>query len=252
MSVAPCDGSGPMKEYVTLLVQFAPEIIISAILSFYLNRYLGRLKDRPFFYISSERLPFIKKLGTSMLEKLSHMFNESQTQHSEMSKFKPLVFEKDVYEIGISMLSVSAWFLIFLVTIGISKAGIFFPYIPGFFGIVIYGTVTAVFALALISSLGVRFITGTPRRTPAFVLAVLVTVAFFFLPSTVWILDLNINKILLYALIYSSVLFVAFASYIFWWYLSSRTVLRVSIISSMITYAAIVAISLLKLILLFR
>jgi len=173
-----------------------------------------------FLYISSERLPLIQKIGTSMLKKLSHMFNESQTQHSETSKFKPQVFEKDVYDIGISMLSVSAWFLIFLVTMGISKAGLSFPYIPGFFGIVIYGTVTAVFALALISSFGIRFITETPRRTPAFLLAVLVTLAFFFLPSTVWILDLNINKILLYTLIYLSVLFVAFMSYIFWWYLS--------------------------------
>ncbi len=238
-----------MKDYISLLIEFAPELIISTILSFYLNRYISRLNDKPFFYISSNRLPITEKINSLMMAKLTDLFGSPSSQgvKNQSSQFRSLVPDKDLRELSNAMLSVSSWFLLFLVIIGISKASLFFPYISGLLGILLYGIVVIAFSVALISAFGVKFLIGISRRNSAIFMAALVAVIFFFLPSTSWILSAPLNRVILYVLIYFGIFFTVVMCYLLWWRVKPKRLFRISVVTSFLVYFIIVALSLFKL-----
>ena len=241
-----------MKDYISLLIEFAPELIISAVLSFYLNRYISRLNDKPFFYISKDRLPITEKINLLMTSKLAGLSGSSTPQSigNQSSQFRSLVPDNDLREVSSTMLSVSSWFLLFLVIVGISKASLFFPFIPGLLGIMLYSIVVMTFSVALISTVGVKFLIGISRRKSAIVIAALIAIIFFFLPSTSWILSAPLNRIILYVLIYFSVFFVVVICYLMWWHVTPKRLFHMSVVSSFLVYFIIVAFSLFKLLLL--
>ena len=102
------------------------------------------------------------------------------------------------------------------------------------------------FLASVMASLSIRVAVDKGLRILGTAIAIVLTVLFFYLPSMKWFMDTPRSIIVTAVIIYFAAFFVVILAYLFWWYMRPRKAFRISLYTSVTTYAMIVVLMLLK------
>ena len=225
------------------LIAIIPEFIIAGLIAFYLNRVLSDEKIRLMFNLDDRRRFF---------DRVSDFISRSTYQNESTSeKFprSPLIYrsvDKGIKSISVALITISAWILVLLSLIGVDKSSAFLPIFSSILNIPLYGILLIMFLTSVMASLSIRVAVDKGLRILGTAIAIVLTVLFFYLPSMKWFMDTPRSIIVTVVIIYFAAFFVVILAYIFWWYIRPRKAFRISLYTSVTTYAMIVVLMLLK------
>jgi len=232
-----------MVANITGLIAIIPEFIIAGLVAFYLNRILSYEKIRLTFYLDNRR-KFFDRVSAF----ISSSTGQNDSSH-EKSPRSPLMYrsvDKGLKSISVALMTISAWILILLSLIGVAKSSAFVPVFNGILNVLLYGILLLLFLISAMALLSLRVRVDRGLRLLGTVIAIALTIFFFYLPSMKWFMDAPRNIIITAVIVYLATFFVVILAYIFWWYIRPRKAFRISLYTSVATYAMIVALMLLK------
>ena len=221
------------------LVSMLPALVISAILSYFLYHILS--KDKP-----SYMLRFPVNVKNQVLMSFSGSFLKSSAKNKDKilqnkTKFFPVKLDPDLHTINITMEVVTVWILLTVGIDGLREASTFLPTFGSFINYPMHAMLTVSLATTLISSLAVNLSYDVFRKFAATAVAILASVVFFFLPSTVWIVRSDLSILIRIVIIYIAAVFVALEAYTFWWAIKPKNAFRISLYLSVLNYLFIVS-----------
>jgi hypothetical protein len=225
------------------IIAVLPELIIAGLIAFYLNRILSYEKMR---------LTFKLDRGWTFYDKVHNYLSRNSGQNESSPKkdiHSPFIYrsvDKDLKSISVALITISAWILILLSLIGVGKSSAFLPIFSGILNIPLYGILLVMFLTSVMASLSIRVAVDKGLRIMGTAIAIVLTVLFFYLPSMKWFTDTPRSIIVTAVIIYFAAFFVVILAYIFWWYIRPRKAFRISLYTSVTTYAMIVVLMLLK------
>lgn len=149
----------------------------------------------------------------------------------------------DLALLGIVMLSVSTFILVFLGLSGDSTLYDVVPLISGKAGFIVYGLVVISYALAVVATFFIVVVGSRVKKVVGLFCSGLCTYIAFRTPSLGWILHIHAPSTLIFAIIYFSILMSLLMSYYVWWVVKPERVVRLSVASSGISYALLAALS---------
>ncbi len=230
-----------MAVYIDRFIAILPQIIISGLAAFFLNRILSYNKMKLTFKIE-RRSSHSKLYGF-----LSGQYN-SRPANGMLEKC-PMIYggvDWNLRSISVTLMSFSAWILVLLSFMGIGRSSIFVPVFSWPLSLWIYGSLLILFTISIMASLSTRTKFDIQLRLSGVVIAVVTTILFFYLPSMRWFMDAPRNIVITAATVYFAVLFIVFIAYLFWWYMEPRKSFRISVYTSVATYVIIVALMFFK------
>ena len=228
------------------LVSMLPALVISAILSFFLYQILS--KDKPTYML---RFPVNVQKHTSREFSGWNLKSSAKNRDKILQNktlFFPLKLDPDLHTMNITMEVVTLWILLTLGIDGLREASTFLPTFGSFIDYLMYGMLTVLLSTTLISSLAVNLSYDVIRKVAATAMAILASVDFFFLPSTVWIVKSDLSRLRRIVTIYVAAVFVAFEAYMFWWVIKPKRAFKISLYLSILDYLFIVSLMSFKII----
>ena len=225
------------------LIAIIPEFLISGLIAFFLNRILSYEKIGLTFNLNDRR-----KFSDRVSYFISTIAGRNESTPEKYPR-SPLIYrrvDKDIKSISVALMTISAWILTLLSLIGVRKSSAFLPIFNGILNILLYGVLLILFLISAMALMSVRVAVDKSLRIFGTAVVVVLTVIFFYSPSMKWFMNTPRSIIITAVIIYFSVFFVVILAYIFWWYVKPRRAFTISIYTSIVTYAMIVVLMLLK------
>ena len=232
-----------MAVFIAGIIAVLPELVIAGLVAFYLNRILSYEKMK---------LTFKLNRGWTLYDRVYNYLPRNSGQNKstpKMDAHSPFIYrsvDKGLKSINVALITISAWILILLSLIGVGKSSAFLPIFSSILNILLYGILLIMFLASVMASLSIRVAVDKGLRILGTAIAIVLTVLFFYLPSMKWFMDTPRSIIVTAVIIYFAAFFVVILAYLFWWYMRPRKAFRISLYTSVTTYAMIVVLMLLK------